>query len=398
MQTTPNALRKHVALVGDVNAGKSTLFNALTGQDAAIVSPTPGTTTDPVRAAMELLPYGPIVLVDTAGGSDDTELSAQRRQKTQKAQRRADALLYVADAAAFNAEAYAAFADEKRDHLLVFTKGDCVAEKSLAALQKTFPAALVVEQDNEKSLAALRAALAALLAAQQPEDTPLFGDLLPAGSTVVMVVPVDSEAPKGRLILPQVQLLRDCLDHGITCHVTRETQLEGVLANLNRCDLVVTDSQAFSYVEARLPREMPLTSFSMLLARQKGNFAQLLAGAKALDTLTPGAKVLMLEGCTHNHTHEDIGRVKIPAALQKRAGKKLNYEYYNGYDFPEDLSGYHLAIQCGSCMLNRREVLARLEAMRAAHLPATNYGMALAWAGGILQRCCEVFENQVVAL
>ena len=388
---TPNALRKHVVLVGSTNAGKSTLFNALAGQDSAITSPSPGTTTDPVFKAMELIPYGPIVLTDTAGLGDISGLGTLRMKKTADTLRRADAALYVADAASFEPAAYESFAKEELDHLLVFTKCDLLAESSLAELASVHPSALFFK--SAEDLDKLRQRLADLLSAQrQPEEAPLIAGLVPPNSHVILVMPVDSEAPRGRLILPQVQALRDCLDHGIKATVCREHELESALSDLRRVDLVVTDSQVFGFVAHRVPDEIPLTSFSMLLARQKGNFSQLLDGTEAVSSLDDGARILMLEGCTHNTTHEDIGRVKIPAVLRKRTGKRLEFEYCSGYDFPGDLSPYGMAIQCGGCMINRREIANRLSRMAREGLPVTNYGVALAWCAGILERAGKVFR------
>lgn len=390
MEKTPNALRKHVALLGDTNAGKSTLFNALTGQDGSIVSDKPGTTTDPVRAAMELIPYGPVVLIDTAGSADESDLGERRMKKTADIIRRADAALYVADAGNFNRDAYQRFTHEKLPHILVFTKCDISDKSAVDSLRGEFPHAVFFYGEASP----LREKLAALLQSLQPEDETIIGDLVPRNGNVVMVVPVDSEAPKGRLILPQVQLLRDCLDHGIKCLVTRETELESALECLSPVALVVTDSQAFGIVNRLVPQSIPLTSFSMLLARQKGNFSQLLSGADTVAGLPKNSRILMLEGCTHNHTHEDIGRAKIPALLEKRTGKRFRYDFFSGYDFPEDLSPYSLAIQCGSCMLNKREITSRLELMAEKGLPVTNYGIILAWANGILERCREIFEGE----
>lgn len=386
MEKTPNALRRHVVLLGRTNAGKSTLFNALTGQQSSIVSAQPGTTTDPVSKAMELLPYGPVVLIDTAGLGDDSPLGRQRMRQTAAVRRRADAVLYVAEAEGFDPAAYEAFRQEGIPHLLVFTKSPGCAD-----LQSRYPGACFFMPGS--SLAPLREKLSALLASLQAEEVSLLGGLVSSGANVLLVVPVDSGAPKGRLILPQVQVLRDCLDNGIRAMVCRELELEGALQSLQPVELVITDSQAFSYVAERIPAGIPLTSFSMLFARQKGNFPQLLSGVQALENLPDCARILMLEGCTHNHTHEDIGRVKIPALLQKRLGKRLAFDYYSGYDFPGNLSGYALAVQCGSCMLARRETTARLRLLAVAGLPVTNYGILLAWGAGILDRACEIFQE-----
>jgi len=390
---TPQAMRRHVVILGDTNVGKSTLFNALTGQDNSIVSPSRGTTTDPVQKAMELIPFGPIVLVDTAGYADSSELGRQRMQKTRAVSRRADAALYVADATAFSGESYREFAREGLPHLLVFTKCDIAGEDVPQSLQAAYPDAEFLSGYGEPLVERLRQRLSALLTGLEPEEVPLIGDLVPSGGTVILVMPIDSEAPKGRIILPQVQVLRDCLDHGIKSMVVRETELESAVRDLSAIDLVVTDSQAFPIVNQILPAEIPLTSFSMLLARQRGNFSQLLAGVDAVEHLPDGAFILLLEGCTHNSTHEDIGRVKIPALLRNKTGKQFVYDIHSGYDFPEDVSGYHLVIQCGGCMLAPRELLNRLQILEQRGIPVTNYGILLAWGSGILERCRQVFSS-----
>ena len=226
----------------------------------------------------------------------------------------------------------------------------------------------------------------------QIKDEVVIGEILPQGSTVVMVVPLDDAAPKGRLILPQVQFIRECLDFGIHCIVTRETELEKALNNVKQVDLVVTDSQAFNFVSEIVPKEIPLTSFSMLLARQKGDVEVLMEGAGHIERLPEGGRVLMAEGCSHSHTHEDIGRVKIPNLIQKYTGKKLNFDFYSGYDFPENLQDYDLVIHCGGCMLSKKAVYNRLWICEQAGVPVTNYGIVLAYVNGILPRCSEVFS------
>lgn len=393
MQKTPESMRKQVVLVGETNAGKSTLFNALTGQERSIVSDQPGTTTDPVRAALELVPFGPVVLIDTAGLGDSSLLGEQRMYRTELMMRRADAGIYVADAEDFSAGGYQEFQKKKLPHLLVFTKSERLSLDSREALSARYPSGLFFQPEVPETVEVVRTALSRLLSENEIQETSLIGDLLSPGSTVILVVPIDSEAPKGRLILPQVQVLRDCLDHGVLSLVVKETELEAALQALHKVDLIITDSQVFDYVEKRIPKQVSLTSFSMLLARQKGNFQQLLKGTEAIHTLPEGGRVLMLEGCTHNHTHEDIGRNKIPAMLQRITGKKLQFEYYSGYDFPKELGEFDLAVQCGGCMLNHREILVRLEQMEEMGLPVTNYGMLLAFGSGILSRSCQPFPE-----
>jgi len=387
MEKAPNALRRHVAVVGKTNAGKSTLFNALTGQDVAIISPVSGTTTDPVTRAMELIPFGPIVLVDTAGLEDKSELGSRRMEKTAKILRRADAAIYVADSSDFSPEEYAKISS-KIPHLLVFNR-----EKSGKIREKyetEYPNAIFFE-NTPRGVEHLRQRLSDLLSSLETEPESIIADLIPGGGTVVFVIPIDSEAPKGRLILPQVQLMRDCLDNGITFHACRETELGSTLANLGHVDLVVTDSQAFKAVADIVPPTIKLTSFSILLARHKGNLRQFLDGTPHVTGLTGKSRILALEGCTHNHTHEDIGRVKIPALLREAIGAEPQFEYFCGYDFPESLENYDLAVMCGSCMLNRREILSRLDALEKANVPCTNYGLLLARLNGIFGRATEVF-------
>ena len=393
MEGTPNSLRKHVVILGNTNAGKSTLFNALTDQDISIVSHEAGTTTDPVRTAIELIPFGPIVLIDTAGINDTSSLGEARIKRTKTVSRRADVAIYVVQADSFDEKSYSEFLKKDIPHIVAITKCDIVPSGAINDLVALFRNSVALYHCDPDGISKLREKLVQLLSEQSPEDTTLIGDLLKPGSTIVMVVPIDSEAPKGRLILPQVQLLRDALDHGMKCLVTKDTELKESLNCLNKIDLVVTDSQVFGYVSEIVPSEIPLTSFSMLLARQKGDFLQLLEGVNVVKTLQDGARILMLEGCTHNHTHEDIGRVKIPALLRKKMGKNFKFEYYSGYDFPDNLQEYDFAVQCGNCMINQREILARLSQMKESKLPVTNYGILLAYLSGVLDRSTEIFKN-----
>ncbi|MDR0847388.1 MAG: 50S ribosome-binding GTPase [Lactobacillales bacterium] len=354
----PMGLRKHVAIVGKTNAGKSTLFNLLTGQDNAIVSAVAGTTTDPVNKAMELLGYGPIVLIDTAGLGDTTELGGARIGKTEKVLRRCDAAILVGDVDV----------ELKLPHLIV--------------------------KKNEFNYEKIIADLGRLLSEQEDEDKSILGGLVEPGANVILVMPIDSEAPKGRIILPQMQVLRDCLDNGIASMVVTEKELPAALKSLDKVDLVVTDSQVFKYVNEVTPEGIPVTSFSMLLAHNKANFNELLNGARALDDLPASGKILMLEGCTHNSTHEDIGRVKIPKWLKEKTGGDYEFEFRTGYDFPDDHAEYIAAIMCGGCMLNRRELLNRIAELKTSGVPVTNYGMFIAWATDTLERTVEIFDER----
>ena len=398
MKKTPGGLRRNVVIFGNVNAGKSTLFNMILGQEAAIVSEQAGTTTDPVVKAMELLPFGPITLIDSAGFYDYTELGKQRMDAAKKLSRRADIVILVREAARYQENEEATEVEEiekiiKCKKLTVFTKCDLAGDDICESIKARYPDALLVRSDMPASVSQLKKVLAAELEKIKMADTDTqIGDLLPRGSTVIVVVEVDSGAPKGRLILPQVQFIRDCLDHGITPYITKPDELEAVLDNVHSAELVVVDSQIFSAVEKIVPKDIPLTSFSMLLAREKGNLEQFYEGIKHIKKLRDNDKVLVLEACTHNVSHEDIGRVKIPKLLAKHTGKKLDFDFFTGYQMPDNLEGYALAIICGSCMINRTEVLSRLKLFEENNIAVTNYGIILAFLAGILERCKSVFE------
>lgn len=391
MSNTPIAFRTHVSVFGNTNAGKSALFNAITGQDMVIVSDKAGTTTDPVTKAMELLPYGPIALTDTAGLGDSTEIGAQRMEKTKKILDKTDFAIYAADCSAFDEASYLKakeiFEKRKIGHMLVFTKSDL----GMGTLTEEYPDAVFVSVKDSGSIENLKNVLQSHLSKLSEKEQTMIGDLLPKGSTVVMVIPIDSEAPKGRIILPQVQFLRDCLDHGIKAVATRDTELAETLEELNRIDLVVTDSQAFKYVSSVVPEKIPLTSFSMMMARMKGDLKVLSEGATAIDSLKDGSKILMAEACTHNSSHEDIGRVKIPALLRKYTNKNLSFDYYVHHDFPDNLLEYDLVIHCGGCMINSRSMNNRIEFCRESGVPITNYGVVIAYVNGILERSRQIF-------
>lgn len=394
MTQTPRGLRRHVAIFGHVNAGKSTLFNQLTGTQMAIVSEHQGTTTDPVSKSMELNPFGPIVLIDTAGIGDPTPLGKQRLAKTTGVSTRTDLSLLVIDGSEHQPDqdyqtltALAASA-----HLYVISKADLTSDTARKDLQAKYPTAIWLSNQDPAGISALKSGMIQHLTALEDEAEDLsIGRLLPYGSTVLMVIPIDSAAPKGRLILPQVQLLRECLDHGIKTYVVRDKELTEALTDLKQIDLVVCDSQVFGAVNAIIPKELPLISFSMFLAYQKGNLAAQIEATQHIAQLTDGAQILMLEACSHSTTHEDIGTVKIPGLLRKKTGKTLHFHHFRVHDIPEDLSLYDFVIMCGSCMINRKEVTNRLELMAKAGVPATNYGVVLAYLTDILERCQSVF-------
>lgn len=356
-----------------------------------IVSEKKGTTTDPVTKAMELIPYGPIALTDTAGLGDVSEIGVKRMEKTEKILDKTDFAIYAAPVDEFDASSYLEmkklFEKKHIPFMQVFTKSDKGAEE----LKKAYPDAVFVSVYDDASISALRQRLTERLSDIKPDSDTMIGGLLPPGSRVIMVVPIDSEAPKGRLILPQVQFLRDCLDHGMKTIVVRDTELEETLREQERVDLVVTDSQAFKFVASVVPENIMLTSFSMMTANMKGDLSKLIAGADAIKSLKDGSKILMAEACTHNSSHEDIGRVKIPRLLQKYTGKKLCFEYCVHQDFPKDLSSYDLVIHCGGCMINSRSMNNRIEFCLENNVPITNYGVVLACVNGILGRSTEIF-------
>lgn len=392
MEKTPLSLRTHITIFGNTNSGKSSLFNKIIGQEMAIVSEQEGTTTDPVTKAMELIGFGPVALTDTAGWGDTTQIGDKRQEKTNKLLDRTDFAVYTADITAFDRTAYedalAEFDRRKIPHMLVFTKSD-LGKPDL----KEFTDAVCVSVKDDKSIEELRNKLIKKLTKTVKEEKSLLGGLLLSGATVVLVIPIDSEAPKGRLILPQVQLIRDCLDNGMRAVCVRDTELAKTLDELKKIDLVVTDSQIFKKVSEIVPERIKLTSFSMLLANAKGDIKTLSEGAKALDTLPDKARILMAEACTHNTSHEDIGRVKIPGMLRKYTGKELEFEYSVHHDFPDDLSDYDLVIHCGGCMLNAKTMQNRIEYCKKAGVPVTNYGVVLSYASGILTRSMEIFDK-----
>lgn len=387
-----SAERLHIGFFGMRNAGKSSLVNAVTGQDLCVVSETKGTTTDPVRKAMELLPLGPIVIIDTPGLDDEGDLGKLRVEKALSVLNKTDIAVLVTDASRelmpLELDLIQSFKERNIDYVIAYNKSDLLGSIPAAGGNSIYVSAL--ENKNIYELKELIASFAKV----QKTDKRVIADLINPEDIIVLVVPVDSAAPKGRLILPQQQTIRDILDTGAVCMVTRETELEKTLASLSRKPkLVVTDSQVFGFVNKAVPKDIMLTSFSILFADYKGDLRQAVKGAAMLDRLKDGNTVLISEGCTHHRQCEDIGTVKMPAWIEKHTGKKLNFAFTSGGDFPSDMSQYALIVHCGGCMLNEKEMKYRIGCCKENGIPITNYGIAIAHMHGILKRSLEPFPD-----
>ena len=399
MQTTPKGLRLHIGIFGRRNAGKSSVLNAITGQRTAIVSDSPGTTTDPVEKAMELLPLGPVVFIDTAGLDDAGALGEQRVARTRQAIERTDVALLVAESTlwqTFEEELLAELEQRGVPVIVVLNKIDIAtpANELVARLTARGLPVVPMAATERQGVDDLRRALLATAPDSFFDPPTILGDLVGPGRMVVLVVPIDLEAPKGRLILPQVQTIRDVLDSDAYCAVVKERELRDLLDQLKQPPaLVVTDSQAFLKVAADTPDDVPMTSFSILFARFKGDLGAFVEGARTIDKLKPGDKVLIAEACTHHPIGEDIGTVKIPRWLTQYVGGELEFDFTRGRDFPERLADYRLVIHCGSCTFNRRQVLSRVLRCREAGTPITNYGIAIACSLGILDRALGPFPE-----
>jgi [FeFe] hydrogenase H-cluster maturation GTPase HydF len=403
MNAAPRGVRLHIGIFGRRNVGKSSLLNALTRQQVSIVSPEPGTTTDPVEKPMEMLPLGPVLFIDTAGIDDVGALGAQRVERTMKVLDRTElAILVLAEEGLGSLEIglLDAFEQRKIPVLPVINKAD-LAKPTDVTLDRLAARALkpiVVSASRGDGIGEVREALVDLAPDEFLNSPTILSDLVPPGELAVLVVPVDKEAPKGRLILPQSQAIRDLLDHDAYAMVVKERELRDALDRLKRKPaLVVTDSQAFLKVAADTPPDVPLTSFSILFARQKGDLLQFARGALAIDGLKPGDKIAMAEACSHHPIGEDIGRVKIPRWLGQYVGGPLTVQQVQGRDFLDDPEEFKLVIHCGSCMLNRREVLSRIFACEKAGVPITNYGMAIAYSLGIFERALQPFPAALEA-
>ena len=392
MNETPSGERVHIAFFGRRNAGKSSLVNAFTGQELAIVSEVKGTTTDPVYKAMELLPVGPVQIIDTPGIDDVGELGELRIRKTRQVLNKCDLAIVVADASAplgkAEEELIALVQAKQIPYLLVWNKADLldtVPQGEKNVLWVSARTGLHLQELKEQ---------AAALAMQREPAHPLVADLLSEGDTVVLVVPIDKAAPKGRLILPQQQTIRDILEAGASALVCRDTELAAVLDQMPVPPrLVITDSQVFACVNKVVPPSVPLTSFSILMARYKGALSLAVAGAAAVNRLNDGDRVLIAEGCTHHRQCDDIGTVKLPRWIQEYTGTTPSFTFASGTEFPDDLSPYRLVVHCGACMLREQEVKYRLACCRAQGIPVTNYGILIAYLNGILPRTLALFPT-----
>lgn len=422
LNQTPSGERVHIGFFGRRNAGKSSVVNAVAGQDLAVVSDVKGTTTDPVQKAMELLPMGPVVVIDTPGIDDEGTLGELRIKKTKQILNKTDVAVLVADgtvgATAVEQELLTLFQERGIPFVIAVNKADLQAESIAQRNQKT-PASQTesiaqrnVDSENFQNLWApyekncivvsaktgyqietLKEKIAACTVSDKPERR-IVGDLLSPSDLVVLVTPIDKAAPKGRLILPQQQTIRDILDSDAVSVVVKENTLKETLEQLKKLPaLVITDSQVFAKVSEDTPREIPLTSFSILFARYKGDLQTVVQGAAAIENLRDGDKVLISEGCTHHRQCDDIGSVKLPRWLREYTGKQIQIELTSGTEFPEDVSDYQLIIHCGGCMLNEREMKYRMKCANEQRVPMTNYGIAIAYMQGILRRSVELFPE-----
>lgn len=397
LNSTPSADRVHIGFFGRRNAGKSSVVNAVTGQELAVVSEIKGTTTDPVQKAMELLPMGPVVIIDTPGIDDEGSLGELRVRKTKQILNKTDVAVLVVDKTvgmtAVEEELVGIFQEKKIPYVVVYNKQDLSGNS--VPNEEYY---IEVSAKTGFQIEALKEKIARLAVTEEPK-LKIVGDIIKPSDFVVLVVPIDKAAPKGRLILPQQQTIRDILESDATAIVVKEFELRETLEQLGKKpSLVITDSQVFAKVSADTPRDIPLTSFSILFARYKGNLQTVVQGAAAIETLQDGDKVLISEGCTHHRQCDDIGSVKIPRWLKNYTRKELQIELSSGTEFPEDLSSYKLIIHCGGCMLNEREMKYRLKCAGDQNVPITNYGIAIAYMQGILRRSVEVFPHILAEL
>lgn len=405
MNQTPMSERVHIGFFGKRNAGKSSVMNAVTGQDIAVVSEVRGTTTDPVYKSMELLPLGPVVMMDTPGIDDEGELGALRVKKSYQVLNRTDTAVLVLDGTAGVSREDAALLErirrKKLPYIIVLNKKDALSDPAVEEQEDRVRAQLDLSEEQLLSVSAadgtgineLKERLACLAQEEGPERY-IVRDLIRPSDLVVLVVPIDKAAPKGRLILPQQQTIRDILEADAVSVVVKENELRGTLERLGeKPKLVITDSQAFRKVAEDTPEDILLTSFSILFARYKGNLEEAVRGVAALDTLQDGDTILISEGCTHHRQCDDIGTVKIPRWIREYTGKEIRFETTSGTEFPDELGKYKLMVHCGGCMLNEREMRYRLACARDQGVPMTNYGILIAHTQGILKRSVQVFPE-----
>lgn len=407
MDQTPKGSRLQIALFGRMNVGKSSLLNMIAGQDFAITSPVAGTTTDVVEKTMELLPLGPVVFLDTAGLDDTSRLSNLRLKKTEKIYDRADVALLVTEPdiwTDYEEKMLRETAKRKINVLVVINKIDAALPSpafTARLKEKNQPFLALSSTDGtrrEAYVTALKRHLLEIAPEGLFQAPSLIGDLLPPGGLAILVVPIDLQAPKGRLILPQVQTIRDVLDNNAAALIVKEKELSTTLSLLNRrADIVICDSQAILKVTADVPEDIPCTTFSILFARQKGDLTAMAEGVARIETLKPGDKILIAEACSHHPLQDDIGRVKIPRWLRQYLGVELQADVAAGRDFPENLTEYKLIIHCGSCMLTRREMLNRIQKAREVDVPITNFGVAISFLQGVAERTLAPFPSALLA-
>ena len=405
MQNTPKGLRLQIGVFGRRNVGKSSFVNAVTGQNVSIVSKVAGTTTDPVDKAMELLPIGPILFMDTAGVDDTGDLGDMRVKRSRQILDRTDVAVLVAEATNWGddeEELLNEFETREIPAVVVLNKADIYPppEALCSTLKsRSVPFMEAVAKDGRKGVSRFRELLMQVVPEEFITPPTIVGDLINPGDLVVLVVPIDLEAPKGRLILPQVQTIRDVLDHDAYCTVVKERELRDAIEGAGKKPaLVITDSQAFLKVAGDTPEDVPVTSFSVLFARFKGDLQAFAEGALAIDRLESGSRVLIAEACTHHPIGEDIGRVKIPRWLRMHTGVELEFDFVQGQDFPGEIDKYDLIIHCGSCTFNRRNLLSRVIKSRQAGVPITNYGMCIAYTLGIFERALRPFPGVMESL
>ena len=391
LNDVPSGERIHIGFFGARNSGKSSLVNAVTGQQLAVVSDVKGTTTDPVSKAMELLPMGPVVIIDTPGFDDTGSLGELRVARTREILRKVDVAVLVVDSTEglrnTDKELLSLFGERDIPYVIAYNKSD------LAEFEPASSDSITVSALNGTNINELKEKIASL-AKDIPEASPLISDLVRTGDTVILVIPIDSSAPKGRLILPQQQVIREALEDNIATLCVQPEGLDAAIKSLKeKPALVITDSQAFKKVSEIVPDDILLTSFSILMARHKGILADCVEGLKALDSIEDGDKLLISEGCSHHRQCEDIGTVKLPNLIRRYTGKEISFDTTSGISFADDLTPYRIVLHCGGCMLNDREMKSRIKTAKALGCPVTNYGLAIAYMNGILKRSIKVFPD-----